>query len=121
MHSEQAISASPSGIESIGAIALATHDMAHAVRFYQALGFTLRYGGDASFTSFHTGSGYLNLIAVPAEMKWSWWGRVTFHVESKGQTTLSLEKTRARGLRWPAMLSIASRACVNSSRQKRTD
>ena len=29
----------------INAITLATHDMARAVRFYQALGFTMRYGG----------------------------------------------------------------------------
>src|SRR4051794_2410246 len=61
----------------ISAITLATHDMARAVTFYQALGFALRYGGpDARFTSFHVGGGYLNLIAMPAERTWSWWGRV---------------------------------------------
>jgi catechol 2,3-dioxygenase-like lactoylglutathione lyase family enzyme len=55
--------------------------MARAVRFYQALGFTVRYGGEtSSFTSFHAGSGYLNLIAHPAGRQWSWWGRVIFHV-----------------------------------------
>jgi catechol 2,3-dioxygenase-like lactoylglutathione lyase family enzyme len=68
-------------IECISAVSLATHDMARAVRFYQALGFTVRYGGEASsFTSFHAGSGYLNLIAQPAGRQWSWWGRVIFHV-----------------------------------------
>jgi len=65
----------------ISAITLATHDMARAVRFYQALGFTIRYGGEQdSFTSLHAGSGYLNLILQPAARQWSWWGRVIFHV-----------------------------------------
>src|SRR5258708_33068071 len=74
-------SSSTTGIESISAITLATHDMARAVRFYQALGFTIRYGGeDAPFTSFHAGYSYLNLIAAPGETKWFWWGRVIFHV-----------------------------------------
>jgi catechol 2,3-dioxygenase-like lactoylglutathione lyase family enzyme len=68
-------------IESISAITLATHDMAHAVRFYTALGFELLYGGeDARFTSFRAGSGYLNLTAQPDDRHWSWWGRVIFHV-----------------------------------------
>src|SRR5438128_11911537 len=68
-------------IECISAVSLATPDMARAVRFYQALGFTLRYGGEqSSFTSLHAGSGYLNLIAQPAERPWSWWGRVIFYV-----------------------------------------
>ncbi len=68
-------------ITSIGALTLASHDMTSAVRFYRALGFAVRYGGeDASFTSFHAGSGYLNLIAQPQSRRWSWWGRVIFHV-----------------------------------------
>ena len=55
--------------------------MARAVRFYRALGFILRYGGeDASFTSFSVGSGHLNLVAQPAGRRWSWWGRVIFYV-----------------------------------------
>jgi catechol 2,3-dioxygenase-like lactoylglutathione lyase family enzyme len=71
----------PPAIECISAVSLATRDMARAVRFYQALGFTVRYGGEASsFTSFHAGSGYLNLIAEPADRQWSWWGRVIFQV-----------------------------------------
>jgi catechol 2,3-dioxygenase-like lactoylglutathione lyase family enzyme len=71
----------PPAIECISAITLATHDMARAVRFYGALGFAVRYGGEgASFTSLHAGSAYLNLIAQPPERQWSWWGRVIFHV-----------------------------------------
>ena len=68
-------------IESISAVTLATHDMARAVRFYSSLGFSIRYGGgSAAFTSFHAGSGYLNLIAAPKDQRWSWWGRVIFYV-----------------------------------------
>jgi len=71
----------PSAVECISAVSLATHDMARAVRFYRALGFTVRYGGEqSSFTSLHAGPGYLNLIAQPAGRQWSWWGRVIFHV-----------------------------------------
>ena len=67
-------------IESISAITLATHDMARAVRFYRMLGFEIINGGDdATFTSFRGGRSYLNLIAQPAERKWSWWGRVIFY------------------------------------------
>jgi catechol 2,3-dioxygenase-like lactoylglutathione lyase family enzyme len=67
-------------IESISAITLATHSMRRAVHFYRMLGFEVVYGGDdAAFTSFRAGSGFLNLIAQPAERRWSWWGRVIFH------------------------------------------
>ena len=67
-------------IDSISAVTLATHDMARAVRFYRILGFEMLYGGDdAAFTSFRAGSGYLNLIAEPAERSWSWWGRIIFY------------------------------------------
>ena len=69
-------------ISSISAVTLATHDMSRSVRFYAALGFELRYGGEqASFTSFHVGTSYLNVIAAPAERRWTWWGRVIFHVD----------------------------------------
>ena len=68
-------------IQSISAVTLATHDMARAVRFYRALGFVLRYGGEqAGFTSFLVGSGYLNLTAQRPDRQWSWWGRVIFYV-----------------------------------------
>ena len=49
-------------IRSISAITFATPDMARAVRFYRALGFSLAYGGESSaFTSFRVGTGSLNL------------------------------------------------------------
>ncbi len=60
---------------------LATHDMARAVEFYESLGMERRYGGsDSDFTSFHVGTGYLNLISQPDEVEWAWWGRLIFHV-----------------------------------------
>lgn len=70
-----------SGIESISAITLVTGDMARSVRFYEALGFEKRYGGEtADFTSFHVGEGYLNLgLRVdPGEILG--WGRTIFYV-----------------------------------------
>jgi catechol 2,3-dioxygenase-like lactoylglutathione lyase family enzyme len=68
-------------IEGLSAITLATHDMSRAVRFYQALGFEVLYGGEAAaFTSLRAGASYLNRIAQPAERQWSWWGRVIFYV-----------------------------------------
>ncbi|MCX7354948.1 MAG: VOC family protein [Alphaproteobacteria bacterium] len=68
-------------IASISAITLATHAMVRAVRFYETLGFERLYGGgEADFTSFKVGGGYLNIIAQPAEREWRWWGRVIFHV-----------------------------------------
>jgi catechol 2,3-dioxygenase-like lactoylglutathione lyase family enzyme len=73
-------------IESISAITLATHDMARAVRFYRALGFVMRYGGEgASFTSFSVGSGYLNLCTASPDCRWSWWGRAIFYVTDVDQ------------------------------------
>jgi catechol 2,3-dioxygenase-like lactoylglutathione lyase family enzyme len=77
---ELATAWSSSMIEGISAITLATHDMQRAVRFYCTLGFQLAYGGeDAAFTSFRAGPNFLNLIALPAERRWSWWGRVIFY------------------------------------------
>src|SRR6202171_2373897 len=68
-------------IEGISAVTLGTHEMPRAVRFYRALGFEVLHGGEgSSFTSFAAGAGYLNLIAQPAERRWSWWGRIIFYV-----------------------------------------
>ena len=68
-------------IEAISALTLATHDMPRAVRFYQDLGFLLRYGGPgASFSSFSAGNACLNLTTEGSERAWSWWGRVIFYV-----------------------------------------
>ena len=73
--------AGPRPLEGISAVTLATHDMARAVRFYQALGFTLCYGGEGhSFTSLQAGACFLNLLSQPAGRSWSWWGRVIFRV-----------------------------------------
>jgi catechol 2,3-dioxygenase-like lactoylglutathione lyase family enzyme len=71
----------PPTIEGISAVSLVTRDMARSVRFYRALGFSLRHGGEqATFTSLQAGPGYLNLIVRPAGGPRSWWGRVIFHV-----------------------------------------
>jgi catechol 2,3-dioxygenase-like lactoylglutathione lyase family enzyme len=68
-------------LQGISAVTLATRNMARAVRFYLALGFSVRSGGEASsFTSLHAGSGYLNLVGRPAADRRSWWGRIIFHV-----------------------------------------
>jgi catechol 2,3-dioxygenase-like lactoylglutathione lyase family enzyme len=73
--------AGPRPLEGISAVTLATHDMARAVRFYQALGFTLCHGGAGdSFTSLQAGACFLNLLSQPAGRSWSWWGRVIFRV-----------------------------------------
>ena len=71
------------GVESINAITLRTADMAASVRFYEALGFRLSYGGgDAPFSTLRSGGCFVNLIAVasPAEAE-TGWGRVIFHVD----------------------------------------
>jgi catechol 2,3-dioxygenase-like lactoylglutathione lyase family enzyme len=71
----------PVSIESISAITLATHDMARSVRFYRALGFELRYGGEeAAFTSLAVGSSYLNICTCAPGSTISWWGRVILYV-----------------------------------------
>jgi uncharacterized glyoxalase superfamily protein PhnB len=68
-------------IEGISAVTLGTHQMGQAVRFYRALGFEVLHGGEeSSFTSFRAGASYLNLIAQPADRRWSWWGRIIFYV-----------------------------------------
>ena len=94
-------------IEAISAITLATHDMQRAVRFYASLGFHMLYGGEASaFTSFRAGPGYLNLIAQGDDKRWSWWGRIIFHVDDVDalyQTALKagyLPSTTPRDAEW---------------------
>ena len=70
-----------SDIEAIGAVTLATHNMARSFEFYTSLGFELHYGGpEATFTSFVIGDGYLNVVAQPASRHWSWWGRLILYV-----------------------------------------
>lgn len=67
-------------IDSISAVTLGTHDMARALAFYEKLGFRVRKGGARhDFTTLDAGSSSLNLIAVPADRQWQWWGRLIFY------------------------------------------
>ncbi len=67
-------------IKGISAVTLATHNMPRAVRFYRLLELPIVHGGEGSaFTSFRAGDNFLNLIAQPAERRWSWWGRLIFY------------------------------------------
>jgi catechol 2,3-dioxygenase-like lactoylglutathione lyase family enzyme len=68
-------------IVSLSAVTLAAHDMARALRFYLALGFAMRYGGErASFSSLDAGNVRLNLTTEGSDRHWSWWGRLIFYV-----------------------------------------
>ncbi len=81
----------------ISAVTLATHDMDQAVRFYRALGLSVKDGGEgARFTSFALGRGYLNLIAADLSREWAWWGRVIFYVENVNEV---YRRAVERGLR----------------------
>ena len=77
------MSRSDEPVREINAVTLATTDMARAVAFYATLGLRLRYGGpDAEFSSFHVGTGYLNLQLDPAyEPPARAWGRVILWVD----------------------------------------
>jgi catechol 2,3-dioxygenase-like lactoylglutathione lyase family enzyme len=69
-------------IENISAITLATHNMARAVAFYEAIGFAIAKGGaQASFTTLRAGEDSLNLILVSPEVPLGWWGRVIVFVD----------------------------------------
>jgi catechol 2,3-dioxygenase-like lactoylglutathione lyase family enzyme len=82
--------------DTISAITLATHDMARAVAFYEALGVVVGFGGsEAAFTSFQVGAGHLNLTRVGPDIQWTWWGRVIFHVADVDAT---YARARAGGL-----------------------
>ena len=95
-------------IEGISAV---THEMPRAVRFYRALGFeVLRGGEESSFTSFRAGTSYLNLIAQPAERRWSWWGRVIFYVSEHVQSAKPNQRRRTRRVRasWNCFSAVVS-------------
>jgi len=69
-------------IRSISAVTFATPDMARAVRFYEALGFSRAYGGEAAaFTSFRVGTGSLNLARADDRRPATDGTRVIFHVD----------------------------------------
>ena len=73
---------SDSPIKSLSAVTLGTHDMARAIRFYESLGFELKYGdADAQITSFYCGESFLNVVRVSAKKPLGWWGRVFFYVD----------------------------------------
>jgi len=68
-------------IEHLSAVTLAVSNMGRAVRFYDSLGFRIRYGGEeAAFTSFSVGGSFLNLDLNPDYAGAGPWGRVIFHV-----------------------------------------
>jgi catechol 2,3-dioxygenase-like lactoylglutathione lyase family enzyme len=96
-------------IEGISAVTLGTHEMPRAVRFYRALGLEVLYGGeDSSFTGFRAGTSYLNLIAQPAERRWSWWGRVSFTLPMLTHFTTVRSERDTSQLPCPAMPSGVS-------------
>ncbi|MES1943864.1 Glyoxalase/bleomycin resistance protein/dioxygenase [Salinisphaera sp. PC39] len=67
-------------IECVSAVTLFVSDMARSCRFYRALGFELKFGGEhAAFTGFYAGTGYLNLARHRAPE--TGWGRAIFHVD----------------------------------------
>ena len=69
-------------IRSISAVTFATPDMARAVRFYAALGFSMAYGGETgAFTSFRVGTGHLNLARAVDQPPSSGGTRVIFYVD----------------------------------------
>ncbi len=71
-----------SEIRSINAVTFTTPDMARAVRFYEALGFSIAYGGETdAFTSFRVGEGSLNLARAGAKPPGTGGVRVIFYVD----------------------------------------
>ncbi|MDR5746648.1 VOC family protein [Caballeronia sp. LZ029] len=67
-------------VAGLSAITLATHDMARAVRFYEALGLRILHGGaNDAFTSFALGSSFLNLTSE-THGPIQFWGRVIIYV-----------------------------------------
>jgi catechol 2,3-dioxygenase-like lactoylglutathione lyase family enzyme len=82
-------------IERISAITLAVSEMARSVRFYRALGFVLKSGGeDADFTTFSVGDGYLNLDLYGGQPDQQFWGRVIFYVDD---VDAMFERARSAG------------------------
>ncbi|HUO65814.1 MAG TPA: VOC family protein [Terriglobales bacterium] len=82
-------------IRSISAVTLATQDMARAVRFYEALGFSMAYGGETdAFTSFRVGTGHLNLARADAQPPSRGSTRVIFYV---GDVDVMYAHVLARG------------------------
>ena len=69
-------------IRSISAVTFTTRDMGRAVRFYEALGFSIAYGGETeAFTSFRVGTESLNLAKADDSPPSTSRVRVIFHVD----------------------------------------
>ena len=82
-------------IHSINAVTFATPDMARAVGFYEALGFSIAYGGEtAAFTSFRVGKGSLNLARRDDQPPSTGMVRVIFYVDD---VDAMYARVRARG------------------------
>ncbi|MGA0218076.1 MAG: VOC family protein [Ilumatobacteraceae bacterium] len=75
-----------SNIYRIDAITLTARNMAESIGFYEALGFSLTFGGsDSDFSTLSaTANGpHVNLIAVePHNVAGTDWGRAIFHVDN---------------------------------------
>jgi len=83
-------------IESLNAVTLIVRDMARSVRFYEALGFAIKYGGvDAAFTSFRVGRNHLNLEYEAGDPD-TRWGRAIFYVSDVDTV---YERALAAGMR----------------------
>jgi catechol 2,3-dioxygenase-like lactoylglutathione lyase family enzyme len=98
-------------VRSISAVTFATPDMARAVRFSAALGFSIAYGGEtAAFTSFRVGKEHLNLARADAQPPSTDGVRVIFyvddvdamyaHVLAQGVTPETLPRDAAWGERY---------------------
>ena len=70
-------------VESNNAVTFVASDMATSVRFYEALGFRLVFGGaDQPFSTLSSGECFVNLTSEGAEgYEPRFWGRVIFHVD----------------------------------------
>jgi len=69
-------------IRSISAVTFTTRDMGRAVRFYEALGFSMAYGGETeAFTSFRVGTESLNLARADDSVPLTSSVRVIFYVD----------------------------------------
>ena len=72
-------------IEHISAVTFCVREMERSVRFYEALGFDVIFGGpQAAFTSLQSGEAYVNLMVTP-DYPHTFWGRAIFRVQSADQ------------------------------------
>jgi hypothetical protein len=77
-------------------IALATHDMAKALCFYDAMGAVVPNGLEqASQATVRIGGLSIELVTEPPELTWSWWGRLVVAVPDLRACYRAL---RARGV-----------------------